>query len=229
MSSISQHLKQVQQRIANAARSAKRDPATIQLLAISKTRPLPDIQHAIAAGQYAFGENYLQDALPKIAALADNETPLQWHFIGAIQSNKTREIAANFDWVHTLDREKIARRLSEQRPEGLPPLQVCLQVNISGEASKSGLDPADVEVLAATVAELPGLQLRGLMAIPAATNDVSAQHAAFAKLRALFRQLQEQGYPLDTLSMGMSNDLEAAIAEGSNLVRIGTAIFGSRG
>jgi len=228
MSSISQHFDQVQQRITDAARAAGRDPATIQLLAISKTRPLADIQSAIAAGQYAFGENYLQDALPKIAALADSKILLEWHFIGAIQSNKTRDIAANFDWVHTLEREKIARRLSEQRPAGMMPIQVCLQVNISGETSKSGLNPEAVETLAKIVNDLPGLQLRGLMAIPAATNDADAQLKAFARLRALYEHLRQQGYPLDTLSMGMSNDLEAAIAEGSTLVRIGTAIFGSR-
>jgi len=228
MSRISQQLEQVQQRITEVARAAGRDPAAIQLLAISKTRPIEDIQAAIAAGQYAFGENYLQDALPKITALAGTEMPLEWHFIGAIQSNKTRDIASHFDWVHTLEREKIARRLSEQRPDTLPPLQVCVQVNISGEASKSGISPSDVEALAASVAHLPGLQLRGLMAIPAATQDVAEQRAAFSALNKLYQSLIKKGYELDTLSMGMSNDLEAAILEGSTQVRIGTAIFGSR-
>jgi len=228
MSRISQQLDRVQHRISNAALAAGRDPATVHLLAISKTRPIEDIQHAMAAGQHAFGENYLQDALPKIAALADAEAPVEWHFIGAIQSNKTRDIANNFDWVHTLEREKIARRLSEQRPGTLPPLQVCLQVNISAESSKSGMPPDEVEALAARVVELPGLQLRGLMAIPAATENVAAQREAFSALNKLYQSLIKQGYELDTLSMGMSNDLEAAILEGSTLVRIGTAIFGSR-
>lgn len=196
------------------------------LLAVSKTRPPEDIRAAYAAGLRDFGESYLQEAVGKIARLSD--LPLTWHFIGPIQSNKTRLIAEHFQWVHSVDREKIARRLSEQRPEGLPPLQVCLQVNISGEENKSGCNPGDMAALATAVAALPGLTLRGLMAIPAATPVQSEQRAAFARLRSAFEELKPEFPSLDTLSMGMSGDLEAAIAEGATLVRVGTAIFGPR-
>jgi pyridoxal phosphate enzyme (YggS family) len=183
------------------------------------------IRAAASLGLSQFGENYLQEALEKMAALTD--LPLTWHFIGPMQSNKTRAIAEHFDWVHSIDRLKIARRLSEQRPPHLPPLQVCLQVNVSGEASKSGVSPGALAELAAAVSELPGLRLRGLMAIPAATEDLTAQHAAFASLRRAMASLQMPA--LDTLSMGMSGDLEAAIAEGATIVRVGTDIFGPRG
>jgi len=196
------------------------------VLAVSKTRPEADIRAAFGAGLTHFGENYLQEALPKMEALAD--LPLQWHFIGPIQSNKTRSIASHFDWVHSIDREKIARRLSEQRPAHLPPLQVCLQVNVSGEATKAGADPAEIPELARALAALPRLRLRGLMAIPAPTEDAGEQRAAFRALRELFEALPPADPPADTLSMGMSADLEAAIAEGATLVRVGTAIFGPR-
>lgn len=196
------------------------------LLAVSKTRPAEDIRAAHALGINDFGENYLQEALPKIEAL--QALGLTWHFIGPIQSNKTRPIAEHFDWVHSVDRDKIARRLNEQRPADAPPLQVCLQVNVSGEASKSGVSPAELPALAEAVMQLPRLRLRGLMAIPAATNSDAEQRAAFAQLRGLFEELKPQAPDLDTLSMGMSGDLEAAVAEGSTLLRIGTALFGPR-
>ena len=228
MSNIAQGIQLVQQRIIDAAMAANRDPLEITLLAISKTRPIDDIRAAITAGQRHFGENYLQDALPKITELSAENPPLCWHFIGAIQSNKTNDIAQHFDWVHTLERLKIARRLNEQRPEELEPLQVCLQVNISNEASKSGITAEQLQQLAEEVQALPHLKLRGLMAIPAASDDIVQQREAFAKLRQLFEQLNQQGHQLDTLSMGMSNDLEAAITEGSTMLRIGTAIFGAR-
>ncbi|MBN7797281.1 YggS family pyridoxal phosphate-dependent enzyme [Parahaliea mediterranea] len=212
-------------RVSRAAQNCERDPADITVLAVSKTRPAADIREAAALGLDQFGENYLQEALDKIEALRD--LPLTWHFIGPIQSNKTRAIAGHFDWVHSVDRLKVARRLSEQRPDNLPPLQVCLQVNISGEDSKSGADLDALPELAAAVLELPRLTLRGLMAIPAATGDTAAQRAAFARLRKAMTAL---GMPqLDTLSMGMSGDLEAAIAEGATIVRVGTDIFGPRG
>ena len=228
MSNIAQGIKLVQQRIIAAAQAVNRDPIEITLLAISKTRPVDDIRAAIVAGQRHFGENYLQDALPKLLQLADETPGLCWHFIGAIQSNKTSDIAQHFDWVHTLERLKIAQRLNNQRPQGLEPLQVCLQVNVSDEASKSGVAATEVLQLASEIRLLPRLRLRGLMAIPAATSDTTQQRQAFAKLRLLFEQLNQQGFQLDTLSMGMSNDMEAAIAEGSTMVRIGTAIFGAR-
>ena len=226
MANIQQRLNEVRARIQKAELACGRRPGSVQLLAVSKTHPTAVIREVAAAGQHAFGENYLQDALQKIDALTD--LALEWHFIGAIQSNKTRDIAAHFDWVHTLEREKIARRLSAQRPDGLPPLNVCLQVNISGEASKAGLEPSAVADLAATVSGLPGLRLRGLMTIPRAEADPGRQRAAFHALAELQQQLVADGLALDTLSMGMSNDLEAAITEGSTIVRIGTAIFGER-
>jgi len=225
MSTIAERLTQVRLRIAQAAMAAGRDPASIRLLAVSKTRPVSDLEAALAAGQTAFGESYLQDALLKIAAIGERA---EWHFIGPIQSNKTRQIAGHFAWVHSVDRLKIAQRLSEQRPRQLPPLNVCLQVNTSGESTKGGVSPEETETLAATVATLPHLRLRGLMTIPAYTTAVEQQRQPFALLRRLQEQLNANGFELDTLSMGMSNDLEAAIAEGATLVRIGTAIFGPR-
>ena len=191
-------------------------------------RRLRQAREAAAAGQRDFGENYVQEALDKIAALADLRHGLRWHLIGPLQSNKTRAVAEAFDWVHSVDRLKIAQRLSDQRPAGLPPLNVCLQVNISGEASKSGVLPAEVPTLAAAVATLPQLRLRGLMSIPEPAADRKAQLVPHRALRALWQQLRDEGLALDTLSMGMSADLEAAIAEGSTMVRVGTAIFGER-
>ncbi|AEJ15466.1 YggS family pyridoxal phosphate-dependent enzyme [Pseudomonas shirazica] len=223
MSTLADNLSAISARIASAAQAAGRDPASVQLLAVSKTKPASAIREIHAAGVCDFGENYLQEALTKQQALGD--LPLIWHFIGPIQSNKTKAIAEHFDWVHSVDRLKIAQRLSEQRPAGLPPLNICLQVNVSGEDSKSGCTPADLPALAKAVAALPNLRLRGLMAIPEPTDDRAAQEAAFATLR----QLQEGlGLGLDTLSMGMSHDLEAAIAQGATWVRIGTALFGAR-
>jgi pyridoxal phosphate enzyme (YggS family) len=223
MSTLADNLCATRARITNAAQAAGRDPASIQLLAVSKTKPASAIREIYAAGQRDIGENYLQEALTKQQALSD--LPLIWHFIGPIQSNKTKAIAEHFDWVHAVDRLKIAQRLSEQRPAGLAPLNICLQVNVSGEDSKAGCAPADLPALAKAVAELPNLRLRGLMAIPEPTDDRAAQEAAFATLR----QLQENlALGLDTLSMGMSHDLEAAIAQGATWVRIGTALFGAR-
>lgn len=200
------------------------------LLAVSKTFPAEAVVEAMAAGQRAFGENYLQEGLDKMQEVArlQPDTPVEWHFIGPIQSNKTRPIASSFQWVHTVERLKIAQRLSEQRPEELGPLDVCIQVNISGEASKSGASEDELPELARQVAALPRLRLRGLMAIPEATKDEAQQRAAFARLRALFDTLRAQGLALDTLSMGMSGDLRAAVAEGATIVRIGSAIFGAR-
>ncbi|WP_313314691.1 YggS family pyridoxal phosphate-dependent enzyme [Stutzerimonas nitrititolerans] len=223
MSTIANNIAKVAARIREAAQAAGRDPDTVGLLAVSKTQPAEAIREANGAGLSDFGENYLQEALEKQADLAD--LALTWHFIGPIQSNKTRAITEHFDWVHSVDRLKIAQRLSEQRPTELPPLNVCLQVNVSGEASKSGCAPQDVAELARTIATLPNLRLRGLMAIPEPTNDRAEQHAAFARLRQLQQALALE---LDTLSMGMSQDLEAAIAEGATWVRIGTALFGAR-
>lgn len=223
MSTLADNLSAISARIASAAQAAGRDPASVQLLAVSKTKPASAIREIHAAGVRDVGENYLQEALTKQHALSD--LPLIWHFIGPIQSNKTKAIAEHFDWVHSVDRLKIAQRLSEQRPAGLAPLNLCLQVNVSGEDSKSGCAPADLPALAQAVAGLPNLRLRGLMAIPEPTDDRAAQEAAFARLR----QLQESlGLGLDTLSMGMSHDLEAAIAQGATWVRIGTALFGAR-
>ena len=223
MSTIADNISQVMARIQAGAQAAQRPAGTIGLLAVSKTKPAAAIREAYAAGIRDFGENYLQEALAKQQELA--ELPLCWHFIGPIQSNKTRAIAENFAWVHSVDRLKIAQRLSEQRPAGLPPLNICIQVNISGEASKSGCEPADLQALATAIAALPNLRLRGLMAIPEPLEDRAAQDAAFASVRTLQEHLQ---LPLDTLSMGMSHDLEAAIAQGATWVRIGTALFGAR-
>ena len=214
------------ERVRLSAEKSQRCADDILLLAVSKTRPEQDIRSAHKCGLREFGESYLQEALDKIEALQDLD--LVWHFIGPIQSNKTRPIASNFHWVHSVDRAKIARRLSEQRPPGLPPLQVCLQVNISAEQSKSGVAPEQLPQLAQEVAQLPRLQLRGLMAIPAATQDSLQQRRAFAQLRREFEQLQLQLPELDTLSMGMSGDMESAIAEGATILRIGSAMFGPR-
>ena len=196
------------------------------MLAVSKTWPADSVREAAAAGQRAFGENYVQEGVAKVEALAG--LGLEWHFIGPLQSNKTRQVANSFAWVHSIDRLKIAERLSEQRDVHLPPLEVCIQVNVSGEASKSGVAPDDLPELARAVSALPRLRLRGLMAIPEPTSDVALQRARFASLRQLREQLNAGGLQLDTLSMGMSDDLEAAIAEGSTMVRVGTAIFGGR-
>lgn len=224
MSTIAENIAKVGARIREAAQASRRDYAAIGLLAVSKTKPAAAIRQAHAAGLRDFGENYLQEALEKQAELAD--LPLIWHFIGPIQSNKTRPIAEHFAWVHSVDRLKVAERLSAQRPPQLPPLNVCLQVNVSAEASKAGCSPQELPALAQAVSQLPQLKLRGLMCIPEPTEDPAAQHAAFARLRQLRDSL---GLDLDTLSMGMSHDLEAAIAEGATWVRIGTALFGARG
>lgn len=228
MTDIAQQLGKVQQRIIQSASRAGRNAAEIKLLAVSKTRPLSDLMQAVDAGQYAFGENYLQEAIEKIPALrtARPAAPLEWHFIGPIQSNKTAAIAEHFDWVHSVDRLKIAQRLNEQRNQ--IPLNICLQVNISQEASKSGCSPAELLELAQQVSKLPRLRLRGLMAIPASRTDSEQQRHPFRQLRVLLESLNKQGFTLDTLSMGMSADLEAAILEGATLVRIGTDIFGPR-
>ncbi len=216
----------VRARIVSACGEAGRDPDSVQLLAVSKTFDAGAVRALAAAGQRAFGENYLQESLEKMTALAD--LPLTWHFIGPIQSNKTRPIAENFAWAHSVDRLRVAERLSAQRPSGLAPLQVCIEVNVSGEASKGGVAPPDLPALADVVAMLRGLRLRGLMAIPAPTPDPAAQRAAFRQVRELFDDLNSRGHALDTLSMGMSADLESAILEGATIVRVGTALFGER-
>ncbi|MBI1890944.1 MAG: YggS family pyridoxal phosphate-dependent enzyme [Burkholderiales bacterium] len=230
MSTIADNLQAVNKRIADAAHTVSRDPHEVVLLAVSKTFGPDAVIDAARAGQRAFGENYVQEALNKIHALHSTlpDVKLEWHFIGPIQSNKTRSIAENFDWVHSVDREKIALRLSEQRPAHLPPLNVCVQVNVSGEASKSGVSAEEAIRIAHAITVMPRLRLRGLMAIPEPTEDVKLQRAAFHALRDLFEKLRVQGLIIDTLSMGMSADLEAAIAEGTTLVRVGTAIFGVR-
>lgn len=226
MSAIATNLQAVQTRISTAARAAGRPPESIALLAVSKTWPLASVIDAAAAGQRAFGENYVQEGVDKASATVDRN--LDWHFIGPLQSNKTRPVAEHFAWVHSIDRLKIAERLSAQRPADLPPLQVCVQVNVSGEASKSGCQPAEALALCQAVAALPRLTLRGLMAIPEPADDEAGQRAPFRQLREIFETIRAAGLPLDTLSMGMSHDLEAAIAEGATIVRIGTAIFGER-
>ena len=223
MSTIADNIGLVSQRIRAAADAVQRDASSIHLLAVSKTKPAQAVREAYAAGLRDFGENYLQEALGKQAELTD--LPLSWHFIGPIQSNKTRAIAEHFAWVHSVDRLKIAQRLSEQRPADLPPLNICIQVNVSGEASKSGCTPADLPALATAISALPRLKLRGLMAIPEPTEDRAEQDAAFTTVRDLQASLN---LALDTLSMGMSHDLESAIAQGATWVRIGTALFGAR-
>ena len=226
MTTIASNLQAARDAVAAAAIGAGRRAVDVSLLAVSKTFPAASVREAYQAGQTAFGENYLQEALEKMEALSD--LPLEWHFIGPIQSNKTRAIAENFAWVHSVDRLKIAERLSAQRPAHMPPLNVCLQVNVSGEGSKSGVAPSAVVQLAQAVARLPHLRLRGLMTIPAPAKDEAAQRAPFARMRVLLEQLKSQGIMLDTLSMGMSHDCTAAIQEGATIVRIGTAIFGAR-
>ena len=228
MSVLAANLQAVKNDIAAAAQQAGRTPGDVTLLAVSKTVSAGRVREAFDAGQRAFGENYVQEGVEKIAALDALRSQIQWHFIGPLQSNKTRTVAEQFDWVHAVDRLKIAERLSAQRPAGLPPLQVCIQVNISGEDTKSGVAPDEVPALARAIAALPHLRLRGLMAIPAPTADSDDQRRPFAALRALLDQLRQSGLEVDTLSMGMSADMDAAIAEGATLVRIGTAIFGAR-
>ena len=246
MSTIGSKLQEVKRRLQAACVEAGRNaeiltlapppaalgaPPALTLLAVSKTFGAEAVRQAHAAGQQAFGENYVQEALAKIEALADlrqGSAPLQWHLIGPLQSNKTRPVAEAFDWVHSVDRLKLAQRLAEQRPPQLPPLQLCLQVNISGEASKSGLAAEEVLAVARSVAALPRVRLRGLMAVPAPASDPAAQRLPHARLRELLARLQRDGLDVDTLSMGMTADLEAAIAEGATIVRVGTAIFGAR-
>lgn len=221
MGSIAHNLQAVKSRIAAAERAAGRVPGAVTLLAVSKTHAPALIREAAEAGQRAFGENYVQEALDKMAQLAG--LALEWHLVGPLQSNKTRAVAERFDWVHAVDREKVARRLAEQRPAGMAPLNVLVQVNASGEASKGGVAPAEAAALAAAIAPMKNLRLRGLMAIP----EPGAPRARFREIGALFKELRGR-FDLDTLSLGMSDDLEAAIAEGATLVRIGTAIFGAR-
>ncbi len=226
MSSIAQSLEETRNRVTVLERRYDRPTGDVRVLAVSKTKPPEAVRAAAEAGQREFGENHVQDALVKLDALAHLD--LIWHFIGPVQSNKTRVVAARFDWVHSIDRAKIAARLNAHRPEDLPPLDVCIQVNVSGEGTKSGVDPDQVEELAETVSELPRLKLRGLMTLPPPCGDLEAQRRPFAALRRALETLNTRGFALDTLSMGMSNDMEAAIAEGATIVRIGTAIFGAR-
>jgi pyridoxal phosphate enzyme (YggS family) len=226
MTTIPANLQALKNRIRTAAQSSGRDAGAARLLAVSKSWPADCVRQAFKAGQRAFAENYVQEGVLKIAALDDLD--LEWHFIGPLQSNKTREVAENFDWVHSLDRLKIAERLSAQRPANLPPLQICIQVNVSGEASKSGVPPEQVAALAHAVTALPQLRLRGLMAIPEPSTDTALLHRRFALLRELLDRLNTEGMKLDILSMGMTDDFEIAIAEGATIVRIGTAIFGER-
>ena len=226
MTTIRNNLQRVHERIAAACAGAQRPVTEVTLLAVSKTFGPEAVREAFSAGQTAFGENYIQEAVEKIALLGD--LPLQWHCIGPIQSNKTRLVATHFHWAHTVDRLKIAQRLSEQRPEGLAPLQVCIQVNIDGGATKAGVNPGEVPSLAQEVAQLPGIRLRGLMTIPEPAADFAAQKAVHLRAKALFDDLREAGLAVDTLSMGMTADLEAAVAAGSTMVRVGTAIFGGR-
>jgi len=226
MINIDSALQTVKQQIATAAKNANRQPNEIILLAASKTNPPEQVKKAWLAGQTIFGENYLQEALEKIKALSD--LPIEWHFIGPIQSNKTKRIAENFAWVHSIDRIKIANRLSRDRPKTLPPLQVCLQVNVSGEDTKSGVSPEEAAALAAHITKLPHVKLRGLMAVPVLTTATALQRSQFQILRKIYDQLNQDGFNLDTLSMGMSEDMDIAIAEGSTMVRIGTSIFGPR-
>ena len=226
MHDVGTALNAVRARIGELEQRYRREPGSVTLLAVSKTKPPEAVRAAVAAGQHAFGENHLQDALTKIDAL--DGQGVSWHFIGALQSNKTRPIAAHFDWVHSIERAKIATRLSAQRPTGRGPLDVCIEVNVSGEDTKSGVPPADVDPLARVIRELPGLRLRGLMAIPRPAEDFEVQRIPFRLLREILDDLNAKGLALDTLSMGMTGDLEAAVAEGATIVRVGTAIFGPR-
>jgi pyridoxal phosphate enzyme (YggS family) len=226
MPTLADRFERVRARIAAAAHDSGRNVENVALVAVSKTRDADEVAALHRLGQHAFGESYLQEALVKLDALADLD--LEWHFIGPLQANKTRGIAERFAWVHSVDRLKVARRLSAQRPATLPPLNVCLQVNISGEASKAGAMPTEVVALATEIAALPGLRLRGLMAIPAPASDAGSARRPFRALRELADALRHSGLPVDTLSMGMSDDLEAAILEGATHVRVGTALFGPR-
>ena len=232
-SQANERLAAVQARLEAAARQSGRALSDVKLLAVSKIQPIEKIRALYAAGQRAFGENYVREATGKMDALAgslgkERARALEWHLIGPLQSNKTRPVAERFDWVHTVESEKVARRLSEQRPAGMVPLNVLIQVNVSGEASKSGISPAEVAGLVAVIAPLSGLKLRGLMAIPEPTADTGLQRSRFSEVKRLMEKLRFQGFELDTLSMGMSDDIEAAIAEGATMVRVGTAIFGAR-
>lgn len=230
MSLISQALQQVRARVAQAEAAAQRPAGSVTLIAVSKTFPATAVADAVNAGQRAFGENYVQEGTQKVVEVASMQpgVRLEWHFIGPLQSNKTREVAEHFDWVHSIDRIKIAQRLSEQRPAHLPPLNLCLQVNVSAEDTKSGVAESELETLVQQVATLPHIKLRGLMCIPAPADDLHAKRAPFARLRMLRDQLNARGFALDALSMGMSADIEAAVLEGATHVRVGTAIFGAR-
>lgn len=228
MATITNNLQLVRNRIEAACAQTGRPADSVRLLAVSKTFPSVTVREAFHAGQRWFGENYVQEALDKMAELTDLREQLTWHLIGPLQSNKTRVVAEHFDWVQSVDRLKIAQRLSEQRPAHLQPLQVCIQVNTSGEDSKSGVAPGEALALAQAVAALPRLQLRGVMALPAPSPDPAVQAEALAQVRVVFEQLRAAGLPLDVLSMGMSGDLEAAVAQGSTMVRVGTALFGQR-
>ncbi|HEY9445481.1 MAG TPA: YggS family pyridoxal phosphate-dependent enzyme [Burkholderiales bacterium] len=226
MTTIAANLQAVHDRIARALHAAGRNETKVTLLAVSKGVSAARVLEAFRCGQRAYGENYVQEALAKMDALRD--TPLEWHYIGPIQSNKTRAIAERFHWVHSIDRVKVAQRLAAARPANMPPLNVCMQLNVSGETTKGGISPGEERALAQAIAALPQLRLRGLMAIPEPTSDIASQRRRYAAVRVARDRLVEAGYALDTLSMGMSNDLEAAIAEGATIVRIGTAIFGAR-
>ena len=228
MNDIAHNLAQVRDKISAAATRCGRASEEITLLAVSKTKPASDVEKAIEAGQLAFGENYVQEGVEKIAHFAGHQPALTWHFIGPLQSNKSRLVAENFDWCHTVDRLKIAQRLNEQRPAGLAPLNVLIQVNISDEASKSGIGLSEVDALAEQISQMPNLVLRGLMAIPAVETDYQRQLAVFTEMREAFDALRQRYPQADTLSMGMTDDMPAAIAAGSTMVRIGTAIFGAR-
>lgn len=229
MATIALNIQQVHRRIASACAAAQRPVQSVTLLTVSKTFSAEAVREAFAEGERCFGENYVQEAVAKVEALEDlRAAGIEWHLIGPLQANKTRIAARHFDWVHSIDRLKIAERLSEQRPADLPPLQVCLQVNVSGEDSKGGVAPAELPALAHAVAQLPGVRLRGLMSIPEPTADPAQQRQPHRRLRELMAQLQAEGLALDTLSMGMSADLESAVAEGATMVRVGTAIFGTR-
>jgi hypothetical protein len=228
MAMITDNLQRVRARINHACSRVGRKTDSVNLLAVSKAFPAEKVREAFHAGQHSFGENYVQEGIDKIAQLADLRGQIEWHMIGPLQSNKTRVVAENFDWVHTIDRLKIAQRLSAQRPGHLPPLQVCIQVNTSGEASKSGVAPQDVLALAQAVRELPHLKLRGIMALPAPDTDPEIQRDALRAVKTIFDTLINKGIPLDTLSMGMSADLEPAIEVGSTMLRVGTALFGNR-
>lgn len=228
MTTIGDKLQQVRTRIEKACTACGRDAASVRLLAVSKTFPEVALREAHAAGQRAYGENYVQEGVAKIQAMADLRADIEWHCIGPVQSNKTRVVAEHFDWVHSIDRLKIAQRLSEQRPEGLAPIRLCLQVNVDAGANKSGVLPQEALALARQIAELPRVQLRGLMAIPEPAEGFEAQRELFLRAATLFEEMKAAGLPLDVLSLGMSADLEAAIAAGSTMVRVGTAIFGGR-